>query len=47
MRVHREEWTHERSFALLRSEAGDKHEARCVAALERVLERGAAVRAAA
>jgi HD-GYP domain-containing protein (c-di-GMP phosphodiesterase class II) len=46
-RVYRQAWTHDRAFALLCSEAGDKLDARCVAALERVLERGAAVRAAA
>lgn len=46
-RVYREAWTHDHAVALLRDEAGEKLDIRCVAALERVLERGAAVRAAA
>jgi HD-GYP domain-containing protein (c-di-GMP phosphodiesterase class II) len=46
-RVYRGAWTHDRAVALLRDEAGEKLDIRCVAALERVLERGAAVRAAA
>jgi hypothetical protein len=38
-RVYREAWTHERAIALLRDEAGIRLDARCVAALERVLGR--------
>jgi HD-GYP domain-containing protein (c-di-GMP phosphodiesterase class II) len=41
-RVYREAWTHDRAVALLRSEAGTKLDERCVAALERVLDRAAA-----
>jgi HD-GYP domain-containing protein (c-di-GMP phosphodiesterase class II) len=36
-RVYREAWTHERAVSLLREEAGTAFDARCVAALERVL----------
>ncbi len=36
-RVYREAWTHERALGLLREEAGTAFDARCVAALERVL----------
>ena len=36
-RVYREAWSHERAFALLRDEAGTRLDARCVAALDRVL----------
>jgi putative nucleotidyltransferase with HDIG domain len=38
-RVYRAAWTHARAIALLHEEAGDKFDARCVEALERVLER--------
>jgi HD-GYP domain-containing protein (c-di-GMP phosphodiesterase class II) len=38
-RVYREAWTHERAVALLREEAGEAFDPRCVAALERVLGR--------
>jgi putative nucleotidyltransferase with HDIG domain len=40
-RVYREAWTHERSIALLRGETGTAFDARCVGALERVLDRQA------
>ena len=40
-RVYREAWTHERALALLREETGTAFDARCVAALERVLLREA------
>jgi HD domain len=38
-RVYRQAWSHERAVALLRDEAGVRLDARCVAALERVLAR--------
>ena len=38
-RVYREAWTQARAIALLHAESGEKFDARCVAALERVLER--------
>jgi hypothetical protein len=38
-RVYREAWSHERAIALLRAGAGTSFDARCVAALERVLAR--------
>ena len=38
-RVYREAWTHERALSLLRAESGTSFDARCVDALERVLER--------
>jgi hypothetical protein len=38
-RVYREAWTHEKAIALLRDESGMAFDARCVAALERVLAR--------
>ena len=38
-RVYREAWPIERALALLRDESGDAFDARCVAALERVLHR--------
>jgi putative nucleotidyltransferase with HDIG domain len=38
-RVYRDAWSHERAVALLRDEVGTAFDARCVAALERVLER--------
>jgi HD-GYP domain-containing protein (c-di-GMP phosphodiesterase class II) len=37
-RVYREAWTRDRALALLREESGTAFDARCVAALERVLE---------
>ena len=40
-RVYREAWTHARAIALLHEESGDKFDARCVGALERVLAREA------
>jgi len=40
-RVYREAWPHERAVALLREEAGDAFDPRCVTALERVLAREA------
>jgi putative nucleotidyltransferase with HDIG domain len=36
-RVYRDAWSHERAVALLREESGTSFDARCVAALERVL----------
>ena len=36
-RVYREAWTHERALGLLQEEAGTAFDARCVAALERVV----------
>jgi putative nucleotidyltransferase with HDIG domain len=41
-RVYREAWTYERAVGLLRKEAGTAFDARCVAALERVLVRDGA-----
>jgi putative nucleotidyltransferase with HDIG domain len=41
-RVYREAWLHERAVALLREEAGEKFDARCVEALSRVLDRRSA-----
>jgi putative nucleotidyltransferase with HDIG domain len=38
-RVYREAWTHEQAIGLLHAEAGTAFDGRCVAALERVLER--------
>ena len=38
-RVYRSAWTHEQAVALLREETGTAFDARCVAALERVLAR--------
>jgi putative nucleotidyltransferase with HDIG domain len=38
-RVYREAWSHERAMSLLRDEAGTTLDARCVEALERVLDR--------
>jgi putative nucleotidyltransferase with HDIG domain len=38
-RVYRSAWSHEASLALLRDESGSAFDERCVAALERVLER--------
>jgi HD-GYP domain-containing protein (c-di-GMP phosphodiesterase class II) len=38
-RVYRDPWTHEQAIALLREQTGDAFDARCVAALERVLAR--------
>ena len=38
-RVYREAWVHERAIALLREEAGDKFDGKCVEALSRVLDR--------
>ena len=38
-RVYRAAWSHEAALALLRDEAGTAFDERCVAALERVLER--------
>jgi HD-GYP domain-containing protein (c-di-GMP phosphodiesterase class II) len=38
-RVYRPAWTHERALGLLREEIGSAFDARCVAALERVLVR--------
>jgi len=38
-RVYREAWTHERALGLLREETGSAFDARCVAALERVVAR--------
>jgi len=38
-RVYREAWTHERALALLHEETGTSFDAKCVAALERVLAR--------
>jgi HD-GYP domain-containing protein (c-di-GMP phosphodiesterase class II) len=38
-RVYREAWTHERAVGLLHEESGTSFDARCVAALERVLSR--------
>jgi hypothetical protein len=46
-RVYREAWSHERAVALLRDEAGARLDARCVAALERVLARDLATELAA
>jgi HD-GYP domain-containing protein (c-di-GMP phosphodiesterase class II) len=42
-RVYRPAWTHSKAFELLRSEAGVTFDPRCVAALERVLERERAI----
>ena len=39
-RVYREAWTHERALGLLRKEAGTAFDARCVEALERVIDSG-------
>jgi HD-GYP domain-containing protein (c-di-GMP phosphodiesterase class II) len=36
-RVYRDAWSHEQAFELLRGQAGSAFDARCVAALERVL----------
>jgi putative nucleotidyltransferase with HDIG domain len=41
-RVYRDAWSHERAIALLRDESGLRLDARCVAALERVLAGDAA-----
>jgi len=41
-RVYRAAWSHERAVGLLRAGAGTEFDARCVAALERVLARGPA-----
>ena len=41
-RVYRDAWSHERAVALLRDESGVRLDARCVAALERVLAHEAA-----
>ena len=41
-RVYREAWSYERAVGLLRKEAGTAFDARCVAALERVLLRDGA-----
>ncbi len=41
-RVYREAWVHERAIALLREEAGDKFDGKCVEALSRVLDRRSA-----
>ena len=41
-RVYREAWVHERAIALLRDEAGDKFDGKCVEALSRVLDRRSA-----
>jgi putative nucleotidyltransferase with HDIG domain len=41
-RVYRDAWSHERAIGLLRDESGVRLDARCVAALERVLDRSAA-----
>jgi HD-GYP domain-containing protein (c-di-GMP phosphodiesterase class II) len=38
-RVYRDAWTHDRAIALLREESGTAFDAKCVAALERVLAR--------
>jgi putative nucleotidyltransferase with HDIG domain len=38
-RVYREAWTHERAVGLLHEESGTSFDAKCVAALERVLSR--------
>jgi putative nucleotidyltransferase with HDIG domain len=38
-RVYRDAWTHERAVGLLRDESGTSFDAKCVAALERVLSR--------
>jgi putative nucleotidyltransferase with HDIG domain len=38
-RVYRDAWTHERAVALLHEESGTSFDAKCVAALERVLSR--------
>ena len=38
-RVYREAWVHERAIALLREEAGEKFDRKCVEALSRVLDR--------
>jgi HD-GYP domain-containing protein (c-di-GMP phosphodiesterase class II) len=46
-RVYREAWTHERAVGLLHEESGTSFDAKCVAALERVLSRELAPAAAA
>jgi HD-GYP domain-containing protein (c-di-GMP phosphodiesterase class II) len=38
-RVYRDAWSHERAVSLLRKESGTSFDAKCVAALERVLSR--------
>jgi putative nucleotidyltransferase with HDIG domain len=38
-RVYRDAWSHERAVSLLREESGSSFDAKCVAALERVLSR--------
>ena len=38
-RIYREAWSHERAVGLLRTESGSSFDAKCVAALERVLSR--------
>jgi HD-GYP domain-containing protein (c-di-GMP phosphodiesterase class II) len=38
-RVYRDAWTHEHAVGLLRDESGISFDAKCVAALERVLSR--------
>ena len=35
--MYRDAWSHEQAFELLRTQAGSAFDARCVAALERVL----------
>ncbi len=45
-RVYRDAWSHEQAMALLQGEAGNSLDARCVAALEGVLEQIAAESAA-
>jgi len=46
-RVYRDAWTHERAIGLLHEESGTSFDAKCVAALERVLSRESAPAAAA
>jgi putative nucleotidyltransferase with HDIG domain len=46
-RVYRDAWAHERAVALLHEESGEKLDAKCVAALDRVLSRELAPAAAA
>ena len=46
-RVYREAWSHDRAMGLLRDESGVRLDARCVAALERVLARDSATELAA
>jgi HD-GYP domain-containing protein (c-di-GMP phosphodiesterase class II) len=46
-RVYRSAWTHEQAMALLRAESGTGFDPRCVAALERIIDRESVVAAAA